>query len=221
VSSRTCQRQQSSVLTRRLHRRVNLIANMLRATYGDASIEPIAGARRLLRPASDRPGPDPAFMSGRASPRNAPRPSYARGQQNTRDYRQQRAALLAALVARSGEALEQPALLSSRRAQVGTPRRCRAFSPGPRRMSRLSPRRRNASPNQSYETPRAARRRNAAQSGRRADDVSPYATIWELNECSMSRSADRLRSSGEGPQAARPTTPGDHDAEVSAAQAPC
>jgi hypothetical protein len=57
---------------------------------GDASIEPIAGARRLLRPASDRPGPDPAFMSGRASPRNAPRPSYARGQQNTRDYRQQR-----------------------------------------------------------------------------------------------------------------------------------
>jgi hypothetical protein len=50
---------------------------------------------------------------------------------------------------------------------------------------------------------------------------SPYATIWELNECSMSRSADRLRSSGEGPRAARPTTPGDHDAEVSAAQAPC
>jgi hypothetical protein len=49
----------------------------------------------------------------------------------------------------------------------------------------------------------------------------PYATIWELNECSMSRSADRLRSSGEGPRAARPTTPGDHDAEVSAAQAPC
>jgi hypothetical protein len=50
---------------------------------------------------------------------------------------------------------------------------------------------------------------------------SPYATIWELNECSMSRSADRLRSSGEGPRAARPTTSGDHDAEVAAAQAPC
>src|SRR6059058_5654144 len=32
----------------------------------------------------------------------------------------------------------------------------------------------------------------------------------------MSRSADRLRSSGEGPRAARPTTLGDHDAEVSA-----
>src|SRR5919106_3892081 len=28
---------------------------------------------------------------------------------------------------------------------------------------------------------------------------------------SMSRSADRLRSSGEGPRAARPTTQGDHD----------
>jgi len=33
-----------------------------------------------------------------------------------------------------------------------------------------------------------------------------YATIWELNECSMSRRADRLRPSGEGPRAARPTT---------------
>jgi hypothetical protein len=50
---------------------------------------------------------------------------------------------------------------------------------------------------------------------------SRYATIWELHECSMSRSSDRLRSSGEGPRAARPTTPGDHDAEVAAAQAPC
>src|SRR4051812_25186173 len=26
----------------------------------------------------------------------------------------------------------------------------------------------------------------------------PYATIWDPNECSMSRSADRLRSSGDG-----------------------
>src|SRR3979409_1860127 len=34
----------------------------------------------------------------------------------------------------------------------------------------------------------------------------------------MSRSADRLRSSGERPRAARPTPPGDHDAEVSAAR---
>src|SRR5918997_817352 len=34
----------------------------------------------------------------------------------------------------------------------------------------------------------------------------------------MSRSAGRLRSSGEGPRAARPTTPGDHDAEESAAR---
>src|SRR3979409_1361609 len=34
----------------------------------------------------------------------------------------------------------------------------------------------------------------------------------------MSRSADRLRSSGEGPRAARPTTSGDHDADVSAAR---
>src|SRR5438270_10315632 len=33
----------------------------------------------------------------------------------------------------------------------------------------------------------------------------------------LSRSVDRLRSSGEGPRAARPTTPGDHHAEVSAA----
>src|SRR5664279_425724 len=30
---------------------------------------------------------------------------------------------------------------------------------------------------------------------------------------SMSRSARRLRSPGEGPRAARPTTPGDHDAQ--------
>src|SRR5918995_5924006 len=36
---------------------------------------------------------------------------------------------------------------------------------------------------------------------------------------SMSRSADRLRSPGEGPRQARPTTPGDPDAEVPAAQA--
>src|SRR3984957_15174840 len=35
----------------------------------------------------------------------------------------------------------------------------------------------------------------------------------------MSRSAGRLRSPGEGPRQARPTTPGDHDAEVPAAQA--
>src|SRR3954447_22142244 len=36
---------------------------------------------------------------------------------------------------------------------------------------------------------------------------------------SMSRSSDRLRSPGEGPRQARPTTPGDPDAEVPAAQA--
>jgi hypothetical protein len=36
---------------------------------------------------------------------------------------------------------------------------------------------------------------------------------------SMSRSSDRLRSPGEGPRQARPTTPGDHDAEVPASQA--
>src|SRR5919201_3908324 len=35
---------------------------------------------------------------------------------------------------------------------------------------------------------------------------------------SMSRSAGRLRSPGEAPRAARPTTPGDHDAEESAAR---
>src|SRR5918999_1825472 len=35
----------------------------------------------------------------------------------------------------------------------------------------------------------------------------------------MSRSADRLRSPGEGPRQTRPTTPGDHDAEVPAPQA--
>src|SRR3954470_774858 len=35
----------------------------------------------------------------------------------------------------------------------------------------------------------------------------------------MSRSCDRLRSPGEGPRQARPTTPGDHDAEVPAPQA--
>src|SRR3954454_1429841 len=34
----------------------------------------------------------------------------------------------------------------------------------------------------------------------------------------MSRSADRLRSSGEGPRAARTTTPGDHDADAFAAR---
>src|SRR5580700_2059489 len=34
----------------------------------------------------------------------------------------------------------------------------------------------------------------------------------------MSRRVDRLRSSDEGPRAARPTTPGDRDAEVSAAR---
>src|SRR5438309_3774135 len=34
----------------------------------------------------------------------------------------------------------------------------------------------------------------------------------------MSRSVDRLRSSGEGPRAARPMRLGDHDAEVSAAR---
>src|ERR687895_856190 len=31
---------------------------------------------------------------------------------------------------------------------------------------------------------------------------------------SMSRSSDRLRSPGEGPRRARPTTPGDHDMEL-------
>src|SRR5918996_870255 len=36
---------------------------------------------------------------------------------------------------------------------------------------------------------------------------------------SMSRSSDRLRSPGEGPRQARPTTPGDHHAEVPAPQA--
>src|SRR3954452_18725596 len=36
---------------------------------------------------------------------------------------------------------------------------------------------------------------------------------------SMSRSFDRLRSPGEGPRQARPTTPGDHHAEVPAPQA--
>src|SRR5919202_352552 len=36
---------------------------------------------------------------------------------------------------------------------------------------------------------------------------------------SMSRSSDRRRSPGEGPRQARPTTPGDHDAQVPAAQA--
>src|ERR671914_2716072 len=36
---------------------------------------------------------------------------------------------------------------------------------------------------------------------------------------SMSRSAGRLRSPGEGPRQAGPRTPGDHDAEVPAAQA--
>src|SRR3954468_18032616 len=35
----------------------------------------------------------------------------------------------------------------------------------------------------------------------------------------MSRSFDRLRSPGEGPRQARPTTPGDHHAEVPAPQA--
>ena len=35
----------------------------------------------------------------------------------------------------------------------------------------------------------------------------------------MSRSSDRLRSPGEGPRQARPTTPGDHHAEVPAPQA--
>src|SRR5205814_951794 len=35
----------------------------------------------------------------------------------------------------------------------------------------------------------------------------------------MSRSSDRLRSPGEGPRRARPTTPGDHHAEVPAPQA--
>src|SRR5215207_7914758 len=36
---------------------------------------------------------------------------------------------------------------------------------------------------------------------------------------SMSRSSDWLRSPGEGPRQARPTTPGVHDAEVPASQA--
>src|SRR5215469_2003381 len=36
---------------------------------------------------------------------------------------------------------------------------------------------------------------------------------------SMSRSSDRLRSPGEAPRQARPTTPGDHHAEVPAPQA--
>src|SRR6266496_6707893 len=35
----------------------------------------------------------------------------------------------------------------------------------------------------------------------------------------MSRSSDRLRSPGEGPPQTRPTTPGDHHAEVPAPQA--
>jgi hypothetical protein len=42
-------------------------------------------------------------------------------------------------------------------------------------------------------------RRKPARAG-----VSTSATIWELDGCSMSRSAGRLRSSGEGPRAARP-----------------
>src|SRR5215207_1282699 len=36
---------------------------------------------------------------------------------------------------------------------------------------------------------------------------------------SMSRTAGRLRSPGEGPRKARPTTPGDNDAQVPASQA--
>src|SRR3954452_18336274 len=53
--------------------------------------------------------------------------------------------------------------------------------------------------------------------GRRFQSLSArYQRAPILNDCFMSRSADRLRSSGQGPRAPRPTTPGDHDVEVSA-----
>src|SRR4051812_30675955 len=52
-----------------------------------------------------------------------------------------------------------------------------------------------------------------------AETGGAYVVMMGAFPDSMSRSSDRLRSPGEGPRQTRPTTPGDHHAEVPAPQA--
>jgi hypothetical protein len=73
------------------------------------------------------------------------------------------------------------------------------------------------SPGGSYGTP-ASHAKSTRRLGRPDPlSVPPTRRSRSWVRASMSRSCDRLRSQGEGPRAARPTTPGDHDAELSAA----
>ena len=68
-------------------------------------------------------------------------------------------------------------------------------------------------------TPRCPSPPSAPEDTPRSAAGEPFLTLPELRSGFMSRSSDRLRSPGEGPRQARPTTPGDHHAEVPAPQA--